>query len=206
LKQGLYEKRHRCLQQQGLHTVFKLENTLRSHLVRPKHPANPTKQDGVVYIIPCECGKVYIGETGRAMKDKIKEHHLDTRLTRTQTSGISEHAHNTGHYPLWYEVKLIDRDLHWYTCRIKEVFHIRLHPNNIHRDSGIEIPEAWMPMIKKHNNRTAAKKRTTERTTHWNSEDCVKESMDEPLKIERTFNHTNKLLTKVFDYILGYRA
>ena len=27
---------------------------------------------------------------------------------------------------------------------------------NINRDSGIEIPEAWMPTIKKHNNRRAS--------------------------------------------------
>ena len=27
------------------------------------------KKDGVVYRIPCECGKVYIGETGRSMQD-----------------------------------------------------------------------------------------------------------------------------------------
>ena len=69
------------------------------------------------------------------------------------------------------EVKFIDRDPHWYTRRIKEVIHRRLHPHNINRDSGIEIPEAWMPTIKKHNNRRAAKKRTAEKTTHWNSED-----------------------------------
>ena len=41
------------------------------------------KQDGIVYRILCECGKVYIGETGRPMQDRIKEH-----------------AHNTGHKPL----------------------------------------------------------------------------------------------------------
>ena len=46
-----------------------------------------------------------------------------------------------------------------------------LHPHNINRDSGFEIPEAWMPTIKKHNNMRAAKKRTNERTTHRNSED-----------------------------------
>ena len=28
----------------------------------------------------------------------------------------------------------------------------RVHPNNINRDGGIEIPEAWMHTIKKHNN------------------------------------------------------
>jgi len=35
---------------------------------------NPTNQDGFVYRIPCECGKVYIGGTGRPMKDRMKEH------------------------------------------------------------------------------------------------------------------------------------
>ena len=99
------------------------------------------------------------------MQDRIKEHDRDIRLARTQTSAVSEHAHNTGHYPLWDEVKFIDRDPHWYTRRVKEAIHIRLHPNNINRDSGIEIPEAWLPTIKKHNNRRAAKKRTAERTT-----------------------------------------
>ena len=35
------------------------------------------------------------------------------------------------------------------TRRVKEAIHIGLHPNNINRDSGIEIPEVWMPTIKK---------------------------------------------------------
>ncbi|KAL9962577.1 hypothetical protein ACROYT_G031688 [Oculina patagonica] len=49
---GLSEQLRRCLQQQGVRAVFKLETTLRSHLVRPKDAVDPTKQDGVVYRIP----------------------------------------------------------------------------------------------------------------------------------------------------------
>ena len=95
----------------------------------------------------------------------------DMRLARTQTSAVAEHTNNTGHYPLWNEVKFIDRDPHWYKRRVKEAIHIRLPPNNINRDSGIEIPEAWMPTIKKHNRRTV-RQRTAEGTTeHQNSED-----------------------------------
>ena len=82
-----------------------------------------------------------------------------------------EHANNTGHSPLWNEVKFIDHDPHWYTRRVKEAIHIRLHPNNISRDSGIEIPEAWMPTIKKHNNSRTVRQQTAEGTTHRNSED-----------------------------------
>ena len=104
------------------------------------------------YRIPCECGKVYIGETGRPMQDRIKEHDRDIRFTRTETSAVSEHAHNTGHKPFWNEVKFIDRYPQYYTRRVKEAIHIRLHPDNINRDSGIEIPEAWMPTIKSSRN------------------------------------------------------
>ena len=53
------------------------------------------------------------------------------------------------------------------TRRVKEAIHIGLHPNNIKRDSGIEIPEAWMPTIKKHNNRRAVRQRTAEGANHW---------------------------------------
>ena len=39
-------------------------------------PLDPAKQDGVVNKIPCECSKVYMGETGRSMHERIKEHDI----------------------------------------------------------------------------------------------------------------------------------
>ena len=50
---------------------------------------------------------------------------------------------------LWNEVKFIDRDPYYYTRRIKEAIHTRLHSDNINRDGGVEILEAWMPTIRK---------------------------------------------------------
>ena len=105
------------------------------------------------------------------MHERIKEHDRDVGLARTQTSAVSKHAHKTGHYPLWNEVKFIDRDRHWYTRRVKEAIHIRLHPDNINRDSGIEIPEAWMPTMKKHNKKTVQQRTTEGTTSRQNSED-----------------------------------
>lgn len=66
----LSEQLRRCIQQQGIRAVVKLATTLRSHPVRPK-------QDGVVYRIPREYVKVYIGETGRPIQDRIKKHDRD---------------------------------------------------------------------------------------------------------------------------------
>ena len=132
--------------------------------MRLKDALEPGKQEGVVYRIPCECSKVYIGETGRAMQDRIKEHDRDIWLAHTQTSAVSEHANETGHLPLWNQVKFIDRDPHRYTRMVKEAIQIRLHSNNINRDNGIEIPEAWMPMIRKHHS-CSTTKRTPEGTS-----------------------------------------
>ena len=104
---------------------------------------NLSKPDGVVYRIPCDCDKVYIGETGRPMPDRIKEYDREIRLAHIQTSAVSEHDHNTGHQPRWNEVKFIDRDPHYYTRRVIKAIHIiRIHSDDINRDSGIEIPEA----------------------------------------------------------------
>ena len=68
--QGVSEPLRRCLEQQGIRTIFKSDTTLRSHLVRPKDTVHPAKQDGVVYRIPRKRGKVYIGETGRSMQER----------------------------------------------------------------------------------------------------------------------------------------
>ena len=83
------------------------------------------------------------------MHERIKEHDKDIRLARAQSLAISEYANETGHYPLWDKVEFIGCHPHWYTRRVKEAIHLRLRPNNV--NSGIDIPEAWMPTIKQHN-------------------------------------------------------
>ena len=42
---GISEVLRRCLQEQGVRTVFKSDTTLRSHLVRPKDALELTKQE-----------------------------------------------------------------------------------------------------------------------------------------------------------------
>ena len=65
----------------------------------------------------------------------------------------------------------IDRDPHCQTHRVKEAIDIIQPSNNINRDNGIEIPEAWMLTTKKHKeNGSTAEERTT---SHRNNEDQV---------------------------------
>ena len=54
----------------------------------------------------------------------------------------------------WNEVKFIDFDPYYHMRRVKEAIHIRLHPNNINRDSA-------------HNDRRAIRQQTAEGANHW---------------------------------------
>ena len=71
---GLSVQFRHCLRQQGLYFVLMSETTLAAHLARSKDAVDPTKYDSVVYRIACECGKVYFGETEKAVQGKLIGH------------------------------------------------------------------------------------------------------------------------------------
>ena len=109
------------------------------------NPADPSKQDDVVYKTRCECGKVYIGETRRPMQEIIKEHERhpprsNSELCRLRTRRSEEKL----------SLLIVITMYHWYMRKVKEPIHTRPHPNKINRNDEIEIPEMWVPTIKKH--------------------------------------------------------
>ena len=161
-----------------------------SHLVRPKDTVDRAKQDGVVYRIPCECRRVNVGETGRSLQERIKEHDRDIPLARTQTSTVSEHANKTVRHPLWNELKFIDRNSHWYT-RVKEAIHKTLHSDNINRDNEIEMPESWITTIKTHNRRPVRQRTAVGATSNWTSQETTSTPNNEDRNPPITASHRN---------------
>jgi len=61
-----------------------------------------------VYIIECNCGSIYIGETGRDIKTRTNEH-INSCKTNSIASGVSEHlmTNDTSHTILWTNTKVI---------------------------------------------------------------------------------------------------
>ena len=76
----------------SIRTTFRTQGTLRQTLTRVKDELPDTLKANVVYRVPCSCGKVYIGETKRALGTRIKEHQSACRLQQTEKSAIAEHA------------------------------------------------------------------------------------------------------------------
>jgi hypothetical protein len=50
-----------------------------------------------IYSIPCQCRKVYIGQTGHSVEMRVKEHHRHIRLQHTEKSALAEYSISLGH-------------------------------------------------------------------------------------------------------------
>ena len=142
---GLSEDIRRITSRYNIRTTFRTQGTLRQTLTRVKDELPDTLKANVVYRVPCSCGKVYIGETKRALGTRIKEHQSACRLQQTKKSAIAEHAWSTGHSIDWGGVEIMDIASKKTELLVKEAIHIHLTPKDrlINRDTGLQIPESW---------------------------------------------------------------
>ena len=83
----------RICKSKNIQVHFKGTNTLRTTLVNPKDKDHKSKQTGVIYQYQCphiQCSSSYIGESGRSLGDRVKEH-------LKAPSPIHLHNTTTGH-------------------------------------------------------------------------------------------------------------
>jgi hypothetical protein len=60
-----------------------------------------------VYRIPCECSKVYIGQTGCSVDTRLKEHQWHIRLEHPDKSAIAEYTVDLGHCIQFHETSIL---------------------------------------------------------------------------------------------------
>ena len=65
---GMSEPIRKACEKYNFKVIFKSGPTLRSLLTKVKDPLPREKLADVVYQIPCQCGKVYVGETRRHLE------------------------------------------------------------------------------------------------------------------------------------------
>lgn len=95
------------LQRQGLQVVHKSDNTLRDLLCNLKDKVPPDEQSGV-YQIPCgDCSAVYVGQTRRKIKVRLKEHKSAVDLKKPNESSVAAHVETSNHNINWKDAKLI---------------------------------------------------------------------------------------------------
>jgi hypothetical protein len=100
-----------------------------------------------VYRIPCECGRVYIGQTGRSVDIRLKEHQRHIRLQHPDKSAIAEHSIDQGHRIQFHSSSILATKSRYMDHIVWEAIEIELHLYNINREGGFCLSKSWKPHI-----------------------------------------------------------
>ena len=126
--------------------LFTPPNSIRKIVDSLKDPIEPTYFK-VVYSIPCSCSKPYIGETGRSIVTRLKEHGADLRNDRHKRSALDEHAHVTQHHICLENVVVIAREDSIAKRKIRENIEINMAIDCLNRDDGKKLSDTWLPLL-----------------------------------------------------------
>ena len=147
---GVSDKLRRILSQYGVRTFFKPSVSLKDCLMKVKR-GEPDKSN-IVYKISCQdCDEFYIGESGRQLRTRVKEHERDTREIRF-SSAVAEHSHKNDHRPN-FEASILCKEGNWFKRKLKESMFIYANMDHVfNRDHGIGVNDIWKPLISQNSN------------------------------------------------------
>ena len=119
---------------------FKGGRTLKNILVSPKDKDERVKKKSVIYSYCCgeiDCIEEYIGESGRTIGERFKEH-------LKNPSPIFTHQNTSGHTTSIGNFKIVGREENNLTRTIQEAMFIRVNNPTLNRNIGkYNLPHIW---------------------------------------------------------------
>ena len=91
----------------NIRVVFIPDSTLLQQLVNVKDQIPPEKRANIVYSIPCKkCPAVCIGQTGRLLETRIREHKAAVKYAKCDVSAVADHIWNKQHQMDFHQVSI----------------------------------------------------------------------------------------------------
>jgi hypothetical protein len=132
---GVSEKFKHVGNRYNIRTFFKTKHTLRSSLMktRPERDLQQTAQ--CINNIPCECGRSYIGETGRPLALRLREHRHNLKEGLLEKSKLAQHAYEEGDRVFWEEARILESESNSRYRKYKESANVACLTNPISQPS-----------------------------------------------------------------------
>jgi hypothetical protein len=112
------------------------------------HKDKREKRNCGVYQIPCQdCEEIYVGETGRSLEIRTKEHKADLRKLK-DTSAFTQHVlSNPNHIINFKEAKIIHYEPKYFARKFKEKLYINAEQRPMNLNDGMQISDIWIPTL-----------------------------------------------------------
>jgi hypothetical protein len=95
-----------------------------------------------VYRIPCECGRVYNGQTGSSVDIRLKEHQRHIRLEHPVKSAVADHSIDRGHHIQFHNSSILATKTKLDRI-VREAIEIVLRTYKVDRDGGFCLSKSW---------------------------------------------------------------
>jgi len=99
-----------------------------------------------VYGIPCECGRVYVGQTGRSIETRIEEHHGYILLGHTDKSAVAELKSSHKHLTEFQVTRILSTVPSYMDRLLRGAVELELHLNNMNREDGLTLSGSFFPL------------------------------------------------------------
>ena len=91
--------------------------------------SQPEERRGSIYRIPCStCSSTYIGETGRGLRVRLREHQRDF-TTDNASNALVQHARKSGHFPDWPSAQTVRTSIDKTRMRALKAAYIQTNSN-----------------------------------------------------------------------------
>jgi hypothetical protein len=105
---GVSEKFKRIRNRYNVKTIFKTKHILRSSLMKTMPERGPQQTAQCIYSILTEFGRSYIGETGRPLAVRLREHRHNLQQGIVEKSKLAQHAYEEGHRAGWDDARILE--------------------------------------------------------------------------------------------------
>jgi hypothetical protein len=101
-----------------------------------------------VYRNPCECGRVYVWQTGSSVDIRLKDHQRHFRLEHRDKSAVAEHSidHNR-HCIQFHNSSILAMKTRYTDHIVREAIGIELNPYIIKKEGGFCLSKSWKPRM-----------------------------------------------------------
>ncbi|XP_046586595.1 uncharacterized protein LOC124292769 isoform X1 [Neodiprion lecontei] len=151
---GLFESPNRLFTKHNVKFVGKKSKNLQIIFDSGKDRIPMGKRSNVVYKIPCnDCNQVYIGQTGRHLNTRIKEHQRTVHENEERHTALTKHVTNKQHTFSYDNTNILceGEEPNYYKRLLLEMCNIVGHTNSVNLRQHVEhLSNIYKALISDH--------------------------------------------------------